>query len=181
MHRATRATAARQEAHAAALLTELPADIAAYVLFHLDVLSLARLACTARKVQPLVEAALRMRAAEASAWTPASLPSGEVSFLPLLLRSDRRRSLPQQLISAGSWHSLFVDAEGQIYSCGVERSAGPDRRGLLGHGVLSDLAVGIPLPSPILALAGVKIRSVCARAPWVPCLSARTPTDRPCA
>jgi hypothetical protein len=141
-------------------LTELPSDIAAHLLHRLDVHSLARLACTARKVQPLVEAALRMRAE----WTPASLPPGETSFLPLLLRSDRRRSLPQQLISAGSWHSLVVDADGQIYSCGVERSAGPDRRGLLGHGVLTDLAAGVPLPSPILSLIGVRIRSVGARA-----------------
>jgi hypothetical protein len=161
MVRVTRAATARAErAHAAALLTELPTDIAALLLLRLDVHSLARLACTARKVQPFVEAALRMRAAEASAWTPCILPPGEPSFLPLLLRSDRRRSLPQQPISAGSWHSLLVDRKGQIYSCGVERSAGPDRRGLLGHGVLTDLAAGVPLPSPILALADIKIRSV---------------------
>lgn len=65
-------------------------------------------------------------------------------------------------LSAGSWHSLIVDREGQIFSCGVERATGPDRRGLLGHGVLDNLRFGIFVPRPIAQLSGIKIRSVAA-------------------
>jgi len=160
--RSTRSLArAERAAHATALLTELPAEIGAHlILSRLDTAGLCRLACTCKRIHSLVESALRVRAAEAGAWAPTTLPPDEASFLPLLLRRDRRRTEPRQPISCGSWHSLCVDAKGQLYSCGVERAVGPDRRGLLGHGVMGDPAGGMPHPAPIKSMSGVRIRSV---------------------
>eukprot|EP00315_Gephyrocapsa_oceanica_P006507 CAMPEP_0185341590 /NCGR_PEP_ID=MMETSP1363-20130426/98702_1 /TAXON_ID=38817 /ORGANISM="Gephyrocapsa oceanica, Strain RCC1303" /LENGTH=457 /DNA_ID=CAMNT_0027940817 /DNA_START=717 /DNA_END=2087 /DNA_ORIENTATION=- len=128
----------------------------------LDLHCLGRLACVSCALEPSLEAALRVRAVEGGHWLPETLPPGEGAWLRLLLSRERRRLYPTSPVSAGSWHTLFVDETGRLYSTGVERVEGPDRRGLLGHGALQQPEAGLPSPTPIRSMLGVTIRSVAA-------------------
>ena len=138
-------------------LLSLPPELLVAVLQRLGPHELARVDRVARAFRgpppppSLVEQALRQRAAERGAVVPAALPAGEASWVQYLSWCDRLAALPHsQRLAAGAWHSAFVDASGQLLTCGTEDEdeGHPGLLGVLGHGPeLTRLAVPTPVPS----------------------------------
>ena len=98
---------------------------------------------------------------------PASLPTHAHSWLPFLLRRERWVTASQSPIAATTEQGLVVDASGRTFSCGMESVSCANTRppykvnhpGVLGHGG-SSRVYPIVRPTPIGALAGVRVRSV---------------------
>jgi len=89
---------------------------------------------------------------------------------PLLpdLRGELQHTHEAPPIAAGYMHTLFVDASGQLLSCGREAddegacllSLYP---GLLGHGPrVADSPLRLDTPTPVASMAGIQVRSVAA-------------------
>ena len=109
--------------------------------------------------QGLVEQALRLRAAEAGRTLPETLPADGASWVQHLLW--REVCGPQQLptVAAEHSHTLFVDAERRLLSCGSKDDDEGVCAAALGHGEGVD---EVAVPTPIPALQGVRISTVAA-------------------
>ena len=151
------------------MLLSLPPELLVAVLQWLEPLDLARVdrACDTfhSPSRPLVEQALRQRAAERGAAVPTVLPAGEASWAQFLSWQERRAALPQpqRVSSAGGLtpHTAFVDAHGRLLTCGavVDMEAASDDEydvpsSVFGHGPLTTV---LAVPTRIQM-------SVCVRA-----------------
>ena len=97
-------------------------------------LDVARLDCTSRLFhlgapRSAVEEGLRLRAEAAGRVVEAALPAGETSWTQWLLWEERLLARARPVASSCSFHSAFVDAGGQLLTCGQD----PAGLGLLGH------------------------------------------------
>ena len=144
----------------------LPAELLSVILSSLDTRSLARFAATCRPlwldaptpasaprdIGP-VEAELRLRAKARGLETASSLPDFAPSWVPYLLKRDRRDAQRRQApLTAGIDVSIFVDEGGRLLTCG--RDSGGILR--LGHAEDPDAdpdgdtirRIGPPTPVP---------------------------------
>ena len=153
-----------QHAQATTLLQLLPTKIFSVILSNLqNRRDLARLAATCcllwcdapaapeRQIGP-VEAELRQRAEERRLVISSCLPEGATSWVPYLLKCELRNALRRQApLAAGSVHSIFVDSEGRLLSCGrnlqYSYSHQTERARVLGQGTGID-AIGPPTLVP---------------------------------
>jgi hypothetical protein len=71
------------------------------------------------------------------------------AYLARCARQRRCRVAPP--IAVGSWHSICVDAEGRLLVCGKGAPVGHGQTGIV-----------YPLPTPVIAIAGMRMRSVAA-------------------
>ena len=111
--------------------------------------------------QALLRRAMRMGYGHA---IPMTLPCFEVSWFQKLCWDERRRDcmLRRQngntSISSGSFHSAFISADGQLYTCGLAYDAnGQPMDGLLGHG---DGVLTVEHMKECEMFAGMTFRSV---------------------
>jgi hypothetical protein len=146
---------------------DLPLELFTAVCQQLDIRDLVRLAATCKRfrhgeggletvelpTKSPVDTALRELAFPGGELVPSMRPTGcaesWVASLARCVRQRRCREAPP--IAAGKWHSLLLDAAGLLLACGQGAAAG--------HGnaqrVYSD-------PTPVAALARVRVRSVAA-------------------
>jgi len=141
-------TTEHEQAQAGTLLQLLPDEIISSILSEIDLGSLARLAATCcllwcdapaaptRRIGP-VEVELRRRAVARGFDIGSSLPLVAAAWVPYLLQRERhdvlRRYAP---LAAGHDHSMFVNWEGRLLTCGSNSGFGypHDGRGaVLGH------------------------------------------------
>jgi len=137
---------ASSSSQAAALLLQLPFEILSVILSMLGTRELARLAASCRFLwsdaptpQPppvllrqvgLVETELRRRAEVCGLDVGSSLPEGALSWVPYLLKRDRRNAQMRQApLAVGHGHGIFVDTEGRLLTCGIDM----DGDALMGH------------------------------------------------
>jgi len=159
-HRRSRRLAAAAAAAARCPLTDLPLELLARVISRCDPVDIARVAAVALLFHASLAAdGIRLWAQERGFELPA-LPEGEscavrwLCFAALLCEAT-----PPVRAAAGQRHSLFIDGEGRLSSCG---SAPPYAPGLLGHGEgVTQLNTPTRLTSP---LGGERAVSVSARA-----------------
>jgi len=155
-------------------------ELLAAIRVRLDTRDLARLASTCRSLwfnasaprpRP-VEAELRRRAEARGQAFASSLPQGASSWVPYLIKRSRRDALRSQPpLAVGQTHSLFVDADGGLLTCGRDFSPGPGGPAflVLGHalapGANFDLIREIGPPTPVPSMQNRRIVSV-ATGPW---------------
>ena len=110
--------------------------------------------------QGLVEQALRLRAAEACRVVPAARPDREAGWVVYLLRLDLYAGVQSLPVVAGGYaHTLFVDAERRLLSCGGGDDDDEEfHSDVLGHGH-GDI---VPVPTPIPSMQGVRVSTVAA-------------------
>ena len=122
-------------------------------------LDIGRLDCTARLFhlgapRSAVEEGLRLRAEDAGRAVEETLPDGETSWSQCLLWEERRllaRTRP--VASSGATHSAFVDAGGQLLTCGTDGGGAC----VLGQGEgVEESAV----PRAVVGLGDVRMRTV---------------------
>lgn len=85
------------------------------------------------------------------------LPEGETSWSSFLVRVESLR--PQPVLAAGDCHCLFIGADGELMSCGVES----EHRSVVGH-TAEPPDLRIPFPKPIPTMLGLQVRAVAAGA-----------------
>ena len=160
-------------AQAASPLLQLPAELLADILSRFDTRDLACLAATClllcrdaptpppppRAIGP-VETELRRRAEARGLDVGSSLPEGATSWVACLLKRDRRDAQTRQVpLAVGEDHSMFLDKEGRLLTCGREDvNFSP----LLGHAVDPDADPGnqIGPPTPVASMQDRRIVSV---------------------
>ena len=112
-----------------------------------------------RPQAPPVEEALRQRAASAGYPLPDSLPDGEHSWTQKLCWDERRRRFGERAVVAGGmYHSVFIEGDGTLLTCGSATLDG-GRPGLLGHGTSVEV---IETPRAVPGLLGVRVRTIAA-------------------
>jgi len=140
---------------AATLLQILPPELLAVILSTLDTRSLTRLAATCRPLwrdaptppPPPVEAELRRRATARGLRIGSSLPNGALSWVPYLLKRVLRDVLRREApVAVSNDHSLFLDLEGRLLTCGSENSGYGGQ--LLLHGLGHDWGADIDPDEP---------------------------------
>jgi alpha-tubulin suppressor-like RCC1 family protein len=147
-----------------AALLDLPVEVLADVCLQLDLHDLVRVAETCKRfrhggletlelpTESPVVTSLRKLAFPRPELVPSARPMGcsesWVVYLARCARQFRCREAPS--IAAGR-HSLFMDAAGRLLACG-EGAA-------VGHG---DANAVYSSPSPVVAIAGIRVRSVAA-------------------
>ena len=96
---------------------------------------IGRLDCVSHAFHgPVVEEALRLRAAECGHAAAAALPEGEASWTQMLCWDERRRRYGERAVAAGGmYHSLLIEGGGRLLTCGSEtldggRPCAPPRR-----------------------------------------------------
>ena len=144
--RATATTAPSLEPPPTRLLA-LPTELLVRALSHCDPADIARVAAGSLLFHSsLAEAAIRLWAQERGFALPA-LPDGEgcavrwLCYSALLCESN-----PPARAAADRYHSLFIDSEGRLSSCGCAPN-----HVLLGHGEgVTRLNTPARLPSPLL-------------------------------
>jgi alpha-tubulin suppressor-like RCC1 family protein len=142
----------------ATLPTVLLGEVVRLLLSPFDV---ARLDCTARlfhlgEPRSAVEEGLRLRAEAAGRAVEAALPADEPSWTQWLLWQERRLlACAPPVTSSGADHCAFVEAGGQLLTCGRDLES----IGLLGQcqGVAES-----SVPRAVAGLCGVRIRTVSA-------------------
>ena len=114
-----------------ARLLDLPTELLVRALSHCDPVDIARVAAVSLLFHAsLAVEGIRLWAQERGFELPAQ-PEGESCAVRWLCYSALlRESNPPARAAAGVWHSLFIDGEGRLSSCGSEGSY----PGLLGHG-----------------------------------------------
>ena len=164
------AAASAQEAAQPPLLL-LPPELIVHVLTRLGVPSLAACAQVSAAflrgdsqksgtaAAGLVEQALRLRAANAGREVPSTLPAGEESWLQHLLWRDflALQTENPPTMAAGCCHTLLIDADRQLLSCGGGDTEVPWP--VIGHGAHVEI---LERPTPIPSLQGVRITTVAA-------------------
>jgi hypothetical protein len=134
-------------------LDDLPFDLLVHVFRTLAPSDLSHVALASRHfffgppvsnaqgaaASPVAEA-LRQRAVDRGVAAPAELPCWAPTWSAYFVARERRRPQEEPAIAAGRHHSLLIDGNGQLLRCGASDSP----------------------PSPISALAGVRVRSVVA-------------------
>jgi alpha-tubulin suppressor-like RCC1 family protein len=144
-------------------LLNLPLEILTGVCQQLDVRDLVRVAAACRRLRhgdsglelptksPVVTA-LRDHAFPGGSQIPSTRPIGcfesWVAYLAGCARHRRCRDAPA--LAAGRWQSLFIDAAGQLLTCGQGTAAG------------QDCEKAVVIPTPVAAMAGLRVRSVAA-------------------
>jgi len=158
---------------AASPLLQLPAEILAVVLARLDTRYLARLASTCRLCRDAptppppphaigaVESELRRRAEARGLDVGSSLPEGLTSWVACLLKRDRRDAQMRQApLAVGHEHSMFVDTQGRLLTCGSDSRVEP----VLGHAMNPAADLNIPReigpPTPVPPMQDRRIVSV---------------------
>jgi hypothetical protein len=144
-------------------LLDLPLEVLTGVCQHLDLHDLVRVAETCKRfrhggmeteelpTESPVVTVLRTLAFPCLEVTPDTHPMAD-SWVAYLARCARQRCCREAPPIAAGWEpSLFVDAAGRLLSCGRGAAAG--------HG---DEEASYPFPTPVAAMAGVRIRSVTA-------------------
>jgi len=162
-------------AQAAAPLLQLPAELLAVILYILDTRDLAHLAATCRSLchdapPPLplprqigpVETELRRRAEARGLDVGSSLPEGATSWVMCLLKRDRRDAQMRQApLALASDHSIFLDTDGRLLTCGRDTIGFPP---VLGHAVDPDADPNIRRehgpPTPVPSMQDRRIVSV---------------------
>ena len=156
-----------------ALIPELLAEVVRWLPSPLDIASLD---CTSRLFhlgapRSPVEEGLRLRAAAVGRAVEAALPAGETSWTQWLLWEERRLLLAcTPVVASCAFHSVFVDAGGQLLTCGRDPSMIP---GIVPGGadpsevpsLLGQEAEGVNeslVPRVVVGLGGVRIRTVAA-------------------
>jgi hypothetical protein len=154
---------------AKAFLLDVPLEVLVDVCQQLDLHDLVRVAETCKRFRhgdgdggvetaklptksPVVTA-LRGLAFPGDEPVPSTRPIGcfesWVAYLARYVRQRRCREVPP--IAAGNQHTLFVDAAGQLLACGTGAA--------VGHG---DENAVFSVPTPVAAMAAVRVRSVAA-------------------
>ena len=143
------------------LASQLPVLLAEVVRWLPSPFDVASLDCTSRLFhlgapRSAVEEGLRLRAEEAGRAVEAALPAGETSWAQWLLWEERRlmAACAPPVASCGAAHSAFVDAGGQLLTCGADGGWG-----ILGQG---DGVAKSVVPRAVAGLGGVRIRAVSA-------------------
>jgi alpha-tubulin suppressor-like RCC1 family protein len=101
----------------------------------------ASLDCTARLFHigdpiSVIEEGLRLRAKATCHWVGVVLPPGEVSWTQWLLWVERHLvAIRNPVVACFTIHSAFVDADGQLLTCGACYAPGPLMDGVLGQGI----------------------------------------------
>jgi len=165
-------------------LLQLVPELLADILCRLDISDLARIASTCRWLwldapapptppRGPVGSELRRRAEARGLDVGSSLPGGALSWVPYLLKRARRDAQRRQapLTMGLEEHSVFVDIEGRLLTCGRERAG----ELLMGHAVDPDADVDqdgdlsvpreIVLPTLVPSMQERHIISV-ASGPW---------------
>ena len=144
-------------------LLDLPTDLLERALSRCDAIDIARVAAVSLLFHAsLAEAGIRLRLQEAG-YEPPAQPEGEncavrwLCFYALL-----RESNPPARAAAGYQHSVFIDGEGRLSSCGSAATEGEEEEeeeeeeqeqeipGLLGHGEgVTQLNTPTRLPSTL--------------------------------
>ena len=141
-------------------LLDLPTELLLRAISRCDPADIARVAA----VSLLFHASLAVEGirlwAQGRGFELPALPEGEGCAVRWLCYSALLcESSPPARAAAGYWHSLFIDGEGRLSSCGTAESWTP---GLLGHGEgVTRLNTPTRLPSP---LGGERAMSVSAGA-----------------
>ena len=143
-----------------ARLLDLPTDLLVRVFSRCDPADIARVAAVSLLFHASLAAeGIRLWAQERGFELPA-LPEGEgcavrwLCFAALL-----RESNPPARAAAGFRHSLFIDGEGRLSSCGTEQTGMMICPGLLGHG---EGVTRLAKPTRLLPLCGERAVSVSA-------------------
>ena len=131
-----------------ARLLDLPTELLVRVVSRCDPLDIARAAAVSLLFHAsLAVEGIRLRAQERGYELPAQ-PEGEdcavrwLCYVALLCESN-----PPARAAAGGYHSVFIDGEGRLSSCGCAPSSSP---ALLGHGEgVTRLNTPTRLPSPL--------------------------------
>ena len=138
------------------MLASLDADVLAHIVRWADSpSSISRLDRTARLFhlgapRSPVEEGLRLRAEAAGREVGEALPEGEASRVQLLLWEERRAmTCTRAVADSGYTHSAFVDAGGQLLTCGSSSCLGQ------GAGVVKS-----EVPRAVAGLSGVRVISV---------------------
>jgi alpha-tubulin suppressor-like RCC1 family protein len=146
---------------------DLPLDLFTAVCLQLDLHDLVRVAATCRRLRhgdtgletaelptksPVV-AALRAHAFRGGLLVPSTRPIGcsesRVAYLTRCVRQRRCREVA--VVGTGSRHTLLVDASGRLLACGWGLATG--------HADAWGMTF---LPSPVVAMAEVRVRSLAA-------------------
>lgn len=130
-------------------LLDLPSDLVARVVsLCASVVDIARVgaACRLLHVSDSVAEALRMRARERGYEVPA-----DGRRAARLLAAMLREASPRARAAAGADHSVFIDSEGRIASCGIEFVG---QLGVLGHGPGHGGASQLVTPTRLPSLLG---------------------------
>ena len=178
---------ASSSSQAAALLMQLPFEILSVILSMLGTRELARLAASCRFLrsdaptpQPppvpprqvgLVEAELRRRADVRGLDVGSSLPEGVASWVPYLLKRDRRNARMRQApLAVGDELSMFVDTEGGLLTCGIDMDCDTP---LLGHAEDPDADPDEPreIGPPTLVLSMQDRRIISVASSYMHCLA----------
>jgi hypothetical protein len=147
------------------VLHDLPLEVLTHACQQLGLVDLVRVAATGKRFRhggletvelatesPAVTA-LRELAFPRAELVPRTRSTGcsesWVAYLAHCARQRRCREAPP--MAAGSCHSLFVDAAGRLLACGLSSPAG--------HGEMGSTFLN---PTPVAAMAGVRLRSVAA-------------------
>ena len=152
------ASAAAAAAHCP--LLDLPLELLARVISRCDPVDIARVAAVSLLFHAsLALDGIRLWAQERGYELPAQPEDEGCAVRWLCYSAVLRESNPPARAAAGHQHSLFIDGEGRLSSCGSAPSFVP---GLLGHGEgVTQLNTSTRLPSP---LGGERAMSVTAGA-----------------
>ena len=132
------------------LLLALPAELLARIISLCgSPVEIVRASGISRHFHELAKEALSLRAEELDyeLLTPSTGEEGTLQwlcFVALLREANLKATL-----AAGEWHSLFIDGEGRLCSCGTETDAGPM---ILGYGEVrgvEELMTPTRLPSTL--------------------------------
>ena len=123
-------------------LLDLPTDLLVRVVSRCDRVDIARVAAVSLLFHAsLAEAGIRLRLQEAGYEVPAQPESESSAVRWLCFYALLRESNPPARLGAGLRHSVFIDGEGRLSSCGTAAEGEEDEEdeedefvGLLGHG-----------------------------------------------
>ena len=165
--RAKRPIPASRAAEAASALESLPQELLVRVLIALaSPDDLGRVDCVSSAFHhghpSAVEQALRLRARARGEDVEAQLPAYESSWTQALCWRERRLGVTRNTVAASTFHSAFVDTQGQLLTCGKPARDDPEEDlppGLLGHG---EALRALRRPRAIASLSSVRVYGVAA-------------------
>ena len=118
-----------------ARLLDLPTDLLVRVVSRCDPPDIARVTAVSLLFHAsLAVEGIRLWAQERGYELPAQPESESCAVRWLCSAALLRESNPPARVAAGELHSLFIDGEGRLWSCGSAPSYLPPQPGLLEHG-----------------------------------------------